>query len=351
MLPIKKKEIVLLLGKDYLHLYTKKLIHPRRIEFPPDTVKDFKIINKERFIELIVELFTSVETKNIRGLILLSEEMFSQKIITHKNSIQTAQETEQFLNGLPFSPDELIKKKVAVDNGCMLIAAHRPIFEELKNMAYKLGLNIDEVFAITAFKDINNHNHLTSANVRLILEAASSISKYNLLENDPLNNSRYKNLKVVLSNPVIIAVSSVVFLSIIFFIFFIMFSLKNQSKVTQSKIEVPQVGLKSNQESTPTTTIISYAPKEKLQIQILNGSGITGQANKIKNIFLKLGFNSIKTGNISISKSTEVSFKNLVDPNTRNEITLELQNMFKNLALKESTDSAIFDVVIKTGRD
>ncbi len=91
--------------------------------------------------------------------------------------------------------------------------------------------------------------------------------------------------------------------------------------------------------------------EQKTRIQILNGSGVPGQADKIKVFFTQAGFTSVQTGNATgvTQAQTQVVFSKQLNSVTRDKIVSVLKTQFPSITSRESTDTA-FDAVITTVR-
>ncbi|MBU2592171.1 LytR C-terminal domain-containing protein [Patescibacteria group bacterium] len=104
--------------------------------------------------------------------------------------------------------------------------------------------------------------------------------------------------------------------------------------------------------NTPAATATPTPSREKIQIEVLNGSGIPGLAGKAKEFLESLGYKDIKTGNADSYdyQKTEVSIKK-----TKEEyLKMILEDLGKNYSV--SSDSSTlekdspFDIVVILGK-
>jgi hypothetical protein len=119
---------------------------------------------------------------------------------------------------------------------------------------------------------------------------------------------------------------------------------------------------KSNPTAVPTTAPTtgdqpsassSASPKSKqdlakISVQVLNGSGISGEASKVETLLKSTGFTNIKTGNATKYdyQETEISLKKGVDVTLLDTVTESLSTY----STKESaTPSATYDIQIIVG--
>lgn len=119
---------------------------------------------------------------------------------------------------------------------------------------------------------------------------------------------------------------------------------ENQPVHTQLTQNTPKV-----RQSSPESSESAKFRKD-LKIQILNGSGIAGQAGKLKDQLEDLGYKNIEVGNAEErnNKITDVKFGKNISSEDKKTLIEELK---KTLAEVKSEDQAElgFDVVITTG--
>ena len=105
-------------------------------------------------------------------------------------------------------------------------------------------------------------------------------------------------------------------------------------------------------ESTPSATPASTIKREDLKVQVLNGSGISGEAGKAKTLLEGLGYKNVDTGNASSSDfaQTEISIKTTSKD--------ALSTLIKDLSTKYSAVEASkplvitskFDIIVTLGK-
>ena len=101
--------------------------------------------------------------------------------------------------------------------------------------------------------------------------------------------------------------------------------------------------------SASTDTVID---KTLLKIQILNVTGISGQAAKVKDLLIPLEYKDFILGNSPIppQTNTEVSFTENVTPDIQREIITELEKIFTKV-ISSAKSQNTYDVVIITGQN
>jgi hypothetical protein len=99
----------------------------------------------------------------------------------------------------------------------------------------------------------------------------------------------------------------------------------------------------------PSASTASIVDKAKVKVQVLNGTGITGEAGYLQTQLEKLGYTNIKTGNNdSTVTNTIVTFSKSLDSGVTSEITQKLNTLYEKVTTSTSSSST-FDVSIVIG--
>lgn len=162
---------------------------------------------------------------------------------------------------------------------------------------------------------------------------------------DSIFQKEFSSIYLVLLG--IILMAAVTFWGVISF-GYIQNPLKKENEAT-SAVQTPQ----STPKKSPSTTESSESakPKKELTIQILNGSGIAGQAGELKLKLADLGYENIEVGNAEdrTNTKTTVTFSKNVSNKDKDGITKELEKTFEKVEVLEQTGKSEFDAVITTG--
>lgn len=101
--------------------------------------------------------------------------------------------------------------------------------------------------------------------------------------------------------------------------------------------------------STPLSTLVAI-DRDEVTIEILNGTGITGEAKLLSDRLEKLGYSEITAANADTTDNTAttVTFSKDLSQAIQDEIKKELESFYKEVNVKTSTTQKS-DVVIITG--
>jgi len=103
-------------------------------------------------------------------------------------------------------------------------------------------------------------------------------------------------------------------------------------------------------EVTPSPTAEAVIARENISIQILNGTGIAKEASYLQGILAALGYKKIEASNAPNTNftDTEVSFKTGISQGVKNEITKELEKVYRKVN-STTASTGTYDVKITTG--
>lgn len=120
--------------------------------------------------------------------------------------------------------------------------------------------------------------------------------------------------------------------------------------VMQTETPSPTPVLSLTPTASPAPTL---SPKQKIKIQILNGTGAKGDAAFLKTKLTAEGYGSFTVGNAenaSPDAQTQVTFYNGFPQNSRIDFVTFLQTLYNTVTSQVSTDSGSFDAVVTTGQ-
>jgi len=156
------------------------------------------------------------------------------------------------------------------------------------------------------------------------------------------NNQPKKNWKWL----VILIIFLIVIGGVTFFVF------KSSGGTAVEESPTPNTSLTNiaTPRSTPTPEPV-VVKKEDIKIEVLNGTGIAGEAGILAEQLKSLGYESVTVGNAASQDSTdtEVTFASSVDQSVVSEITTKLNGMYTSVTTGSSTPPSGVDIQIITG--
>lgn len=130
---------------------------------------------------------------------------------------------------------------------------------------------------------------------------------------------------------------------------------RNSSNEEENTIEVVNDSAPTNvptEAPSPTDSPEEESvDKEKITIQVLNGSGIAGEASYLQGVLANMDYSEIKTGNASKQnqETTTVTYKEDLAESVQDEITAKLKDVYKKVDAKTVASQKDYDVIITVG--
>lgn len=304
---IKSPPLVLVLNGKSLTLYERRAGFIGKIEFAPNVINHLQIVSKRRFNSEIVSFLSRFKRQSV--IILISPEIIN----SGKNILKTLTETLQ-----------------------------------------RIGWKINKVIPEAIFVSLNNKEKYEKEDIEHILSRAKPFKNYNLVN--------FKNIGFNFSKNIYFLITAIMLLisGSLFFIY------KNHPKPVQitakvapepSAILSPSPELISPSPSpaftpSPAASASAEIAKEDLKIEILNGSGITGQSSKLREKLLKEGYKNIETGNDfgNNNSSTVIIFSSKVPEDIRSSLIKFLKKSFSKISSSIDDTLVKFDIIITTAK-
>ena len=355
---------VIYLDRDTLFFYGGNVHTVLSLPFAPNAVKDMEVID-EGAIEKQIDTF--IQTNKIEpteSFIIFSHRSCFSKVIS-ANSTQENLEKEKrlFLEFVPF--DHIAHKILKTSKGNLIVAANKELANIVRHIFQKHGSVIQGVSTLFTIYPDNTVSAMSLEIAKVILRSYNRFREDDLLTTDESQanpetvfeqefaaEDKKNNIRL--------------YLMLGFFIVSIglLGYMLNSRRVTStSRAQTPLSPTRrlaspnspSPQQTptytpTPSPTVASVA-KDQLTVRILNGSGISGQADEIKDSLVKINFvaEKITTGNTPNQQSTttRIVFTPRVSSSIREEISDALSEFSSNVSTIEN-DEIEFDILITT---
>lgn len=292
-----KPKLVLYLKNQFLVFYNNQG-ESASLEFPQDVLKNQKIINQQKFEDLVKEFLLSLKIKNQKAVLLVTEEIIFQKTMLEAIKDVLAKFKCVVVKIVPSSLFENIKTEgLTKDQIKQILANFSTKLVQAKNMQ-KEGFSMQTYFLILL---------MTIFGFVILIGILLAIG---LIKNPTENNQ-----------------------------------ITSQVKPTEAPKELPS-------QSTNSASLVALEKKD-IKIQVLNGSGIAGQAGKVKDLLGKIDYTDIETGNLARAetKETVINFSSRVLETQKKEIITTLEKIFAEVSVGTKSASLEFDSVIITGEE
>lgn len=320
----------------------------KNLEFPDDIVSNGDVVNQTKYDKFIEDFITANNLQKQKVLLILAEDIVYDKTFPSEDLKIIDDKIDDYLSMVPIDPEKIAKKTIKSDKGIYFFAVNKDLFEKLVEILERLALEVLAVVPLTAFSTETN---LTPDLIGRVYGNSNLLNESNLLSEAP-DLSNYSSVRKILAVILVLGI-------LIAGGWFVMTN--NYFNIQIPFLNQNQQPSKETPQSTPTpTATVTTAPstpsgtlsKDQLKASVLNGTGIAGQAAKVKDILVGLGLSKIETGNVEgppVSDTT-VLFSDTVATDLQKQIIASLEDMFATVSAKKNTSSPSADIVITTGK-
>ncbi|MCL5439040.1 MAG: LytR C-terminal domain-containing protein [Patescibacteria group bacterium] len=336
------------------HVIASNAVGSEKQTFEIGTIREKAVLKEDKLKETIIEVLGKISAKKAGVVILISEDLLFSKQIQSEDPEKADTEVKKFLESLPFKSEEISVVKYEFQGKKTVTAINKNVYLPLITVLENIEWKVESILPATVFGEFVNEETMASEKVEFILNRSGSLEAINFLKNSSVVEKEEKvdateNLhdQIEESNrpfikKLLIGLFSFLLLTTIVTAYLIL--TKNSSNnLPEAKIEPT---------ATPTPTLIPIL-KSDIKIKILNGSGVAGQAGKIKEKLIALDFKDIETGNAdeaTLKGKSTVEFSKKIPKSLQDEIVSELNKSLSNVVVSSSASGLSVDVLITTGK-
>ncbi len=319
---------IIYIDRNNLYFYGGNVHAPLTLPFKPTTVRDIEIINAEEFEKELNEFIKNNKIEPSDAMLIIAHQSSFEKNIDIKTPPDQVEiQKKHFLENVPF--EQTLSKTFVDKKGTKVIAANKDLAYIIRDIFNKNHFIVEIIASVAALYPDGDITFNAAAAQQMLNKA--SLFKQNMFllkdveipSTDAFEETYGKEKKVnklfYLIPVFIILIGILVWLII------------GQRKPKKDKISIsPSPGLVSARVSptltlTPTNIASNEAtliPKETITIEILNGSGIAGQADTIREQLESVDYEKITTGNAPTLQTTRtlIVFKSKIPIVQREEI-------------------------------
>lgn len=336
--------------KNSLTFYTGD--EEKNLELPVDIATDSDIINPQKYEKLVEDFIITEKIKKQQFILVLSEEIVFQKSVPPEDIKIADERLADFVSMIPLEGEKLVKKSVQVEGSIQLFAVNKHLFEKIIEILEKLRF---EVVAVVPLSLFSSDNDFSKDTIKNIYKENELLKKANFLSDDSThgNAGQSKMAFVVILFLIIVVLIMGTFLASAYFKLPLPFlPLEREAKLTKTALKGSPAPIGTESATLKDSTQSATLEKEKLKITVLNGTGIAGQASKIKDLLIEIGLSKIETGNAegANAEETVVVFLPTVANSVREEIISVLKEQFATVSAQEEDVASGTDILITTGK-
>lgn len=338
-------QTVLFLRPNDLFIFTK--LGQKQIVFPTTVIKNQEVVDKKSFEKLLRDFFSHYPKQS--ATLFLSHAIVFDRPVKVEAQTVVEEELKKFSDSVPLPAVHIATKTIQTPQRDFFYATNGDIYETIFAIARQYGWQIKHVVPLSLFDELLKGQQVSYAFFLRVLKDKRLLDKGNFLEGEAEEEKEIPFKQYLMLGAGLLMFSGAL-LFVAYNFHFFPFSSQPQAKraVVAQPTKQPVVILST---PTPVSSEEAELQKEDVKIQVLNGSGVDGQAGKLKDQLAALGYINVEIGNVEgpMSNAAIVIFSENVAQEFQDEILIELKKTFTSVDTQQLPEAEGFDVVITTG--
>ncbi|MFA9288342.1 MAG: LytR C-terminal domain-containing protein [Weeksellaceae bacterium] len=345
---------VFYLDSNNLQYFGGKATAPVVLAFLPTAVHDMEVVDIDEVEKQLTEFVTTNKLEPAETVMILAPTIyFTKELTVEKKPEEQQAEKTLFLENVPVS--ELASREYTVLKKTTVVATNQELYLTISDLLQKHKFTVTAVVPAFTLAGTNATGFSTALAQQALKQFTSlkqasftlkDVNEEIVRPEEQLFETHEKS-----NNRLFIMLG---LFGILVGVLIIVIMLQRQSKANKGVEPTPTLAPLGTA-NTPPSPIVTTEPtvdpalRETLEVQILNGSGISGQADEVAAILRDLGYEQIETGNATgvDSPQTLIVFKPSVAAFFREEIVASLEASFGEISTRENTDINV-DISITT---
>ena len=261
-----KPKLFIYRKRGVLEIYQEKNASPlAKIDIPKDVEKNEEILSSAKFKNIVNSSLEKYALKGQKVIILLSGEIIFQKTIPKSDIESQDQQIQTFLDDVPFDSQKIAQKQIETQDGLLLVATNRDLFDPIVKSLDILGASTQLVLPSSLF---TSEKEVTQELFLNIKKNSDLVKRSNLLTQEkkigktetkkaPLNSQkRQKILALIATTLIIVGISGIIYYLLTQFVLkkpkFAPTQNLPQTSIIQDKEATDTPPMSQTQENTPS---------------------------------------------------------------------------------------------------
>ena len=288
------------------------------MEFAPDSIKDLDVINLQTLSDQVKSFVSTNKIIPCELIIVFDSETYFEKKLEKGSDHQLSQSVQDYVDSVPLiHPSSRLFK---INDIYSVVVINRRLYESLKTVFETLDFRVKAVIPELVLSGVGVSNtDFDLKACRLILKSADFIMANSFVnptisnESDNWINNNKRIALIISFIGILIGISGVGLI--------VRHTIVTRN-ATISRIKArPAKSIAAIPTPTPLSVIATPSGSiGELTVNVLNGSGVAGEAGRVREQLEKNGFSNITTGNTIRSPKTIAIVSPRVDQNIRTKI-------------------------------
>lgn len=369
MFPFPPSKIFLFLTRDFLSIYSDKGEPREKFEFNKEFIAHLEILDKDKFQESLNNFFKKLNLAGKKAFLILSNEIVYEKVFERSQDLE--QKVKTFLSKIPHFKEKIIYKLLDEKDKISIFATNSDLIEGVLEGAHLADFEVEKVIPINYFTDKKDLDSLGKKDLELLSKNKKQVDSLNFLEQKEVVYPEIKEEEKVIEEgkdqTVEVAKPTSLFFRHFSPFYFILIMLviggalgalayfrltfvPKNTAVESNTLKKVETNIEKK-EGSPSAEV-EEKDKSDIKIEVLNGTGLPGEAAKARDLLISLGYSDITTGNSDTLDNTKtlLRYSSNVPQELAKGILKELKNNYQEEVIDLEEDLGDFDIQITTGK-
>lgn len=359
-----RKPLVCYLGGNFLEVFETNKNNQERYSFSSASIQHSEIVDEKKYSEELQKFIEGLKLKEGKGIVLLSAGLVYASDINIAGKSEK-DETEKFLAAVPLQRSNIITITLRNKNKLRIIAANRKLYEKVLDVLQMNNIEVISVAPVSVFPNRTEDQEFTIQDAKKITGNKGILQRYDFLQSKVTPQADKEEVSDTTEEPeeetggksmrnqyLLLAICIIILACAIGYLLLWSNTISNPwFKTSESTKPKPTSVTTPSATSKPSPTAEPLMDKSNIKIEILNGSGIEGQAGKLSNFLQEAGYSNVTTGNTDNSEErTTIVYNKLLPKDLLTDITDAVKNDLPDPTLQVASQSSEYDVKITTGK-
>lgn len=364
-------KLLLLLKRHSLEIYYKDSSQVMNVSFQTSAVRHLEVVSKDEVTKTLVDAFKSANLSRQNAIILLSDHIIFERLIPGDDPEIVKKALAKFYNDVPLDEAHIAKKIMPLKGSVLALAANRELYSLIIEVAREFEWKIKAVIPMTPFAKLAENVQLTSDQVSQVLDSGQVFKETDFLSENslPLQKTEKSEeeraegdkskAKIVLTISLVLFLLSFIIGSLFFFNVLKVPNNLPWIKASPAPVLIREISKlpgeaqfeSSSSSQLQLASVSGEIKRQEVKIHVLNGSGLSGQASRLKKKLAEIGFENVLTGNIENLEASQSSivYSKKLPQIIKAELGELMDSLIEGVSRSEDNLSE-FDAVINLGK-
>lgn len=355
---------ILFFTKNNIQWWNDGATEIQSFQFPADTVVDMEVVNEETMQTSFQEWLDQTQPQPKDVIVIFAEEICFSKnfpVTTDKQGMDGL--ATGFVESVPF--DNVLSKQFSLGAEIKVVALNKDLYEVFIKTLEEKQFYIKSMFPDFIF-GADFSQGLTVDLAKSLSSQLEALAVHDLIDPKKRKDRQQKEFikkQFAITKEVGIAIGFFIFLIAVLIVLIWNMNRQNETlkKPTPSPSPVVEQSTAPRQSPIASTSAEeaseSASPTDEefgdLQIQVLNGSGISGKADEVRQSLEAVGAGEVSTGNATQTNTGNTIVVIRLGLSQLNQELLQeaLEQITEDFVIQQNSELEVYDVIITIGQD